>query len=152
MMALIFHDIGKIPSERTSALGSSYFPKHEVDSAKMVKSYLPKKFPNYFTPIDIENIHFLVRNHMNMYTFFKMDKIKHKELFSNIYFSHLTLLHKCCIEAKGLRGDKTYLDLENLKAIEKKYSDYIYSLKNKNINREDKPKSKLDKFIVTGED
>lgn len=147
MMAILLHDVGKISTMRMSAMGSPYFPQHEVESGKIVKNYIPNKFSNIFSSIDLENIYFLVRNHMNMYKFSKVDAPKREELMSHNSFPDLLMLHKCCVESKTRRGDNNWSEAKNLEEIEAAFKKRGKKKGKVTDVKTEEPSSKFDKFL-----
>lgn len=85
--AALFHDSGKLHTQGINNRGDICFHNHEDISAEIVREVLRDfKF--------VEDVAWLVQNHMRMHVFFEMKKTKQYHLASDPRFPLLLYLHR----------------------------------------------------------
>jgi len=113
VLATLLHDVGK-PATRTIEDNEIHFYSHEEVGAKIAEKVLYRlKFPTN----TIEEVKWLVGNHMRIHEFPKMRKSKQIRLVQEAYFSNLLeLLRADIMGSSALKG--TPLDLDILRYID----------------------------------
>jgi poly(A) polymerase len=94
--AALLHDTGKLHTARLNKHGRISFPGHEQVSERIASTLLvDKSFVN--------DVCFLVRNHMRMHVFMEMRESKRDALVEDSRFGELLCLHKA--DRLGSNGD-----------------------------------------------
>ena len=107
VLATLLHDVGK-PSTRTEEGNEIHFYSHEEIGAKMTEAILRRlKFPTNI----IDEVKWLVANHMRIHEFPKMRKSKQIRLVQEPYFSNLLKLIRADIIGSSAHGTPTNLDV-----------------------------------------
>jgi len=114
MISVLLHDIGKAPAE-TKKKNNTTFPDHSSISKIIAKKIL-KRF--YFSKEDIDEVLFLIENHMIFSTYKKFPKNKIKKIFSSPYFQNLLELYRADLESG-------YHSLEHYYEVARFYRDFI---------------------------
>jgi poly(A) polymerase len=109
-MAVLLHDIGK-KNTITFAADRIRFPKHESMGAQMAQTIMERL---RFSRSEIDNVEWLIKNHMTLLQYPQMRESTRKKLFKNPLFSLLIELVE--VDIKTSYGD--------LSAIEKIKNDY----------------------------
>ncbi|HOV32512.1 MAG TPA: HDIG domain-containing protein, partial [Candidatus Hydrogenedens sp.] len=109
-MAVLLHDIGK-KQTITFAVDRIRFPKHESIGAQMAQTIMERL---RFSRTEIDNVQWLIKNHMTLLQYPQMRESTRKKLFKNPLF--LLLLELVEVDIKTSYGD--------LSAIEKIRDDY----------------------------
>lgn len=101
ILATLLHDVGK-PATRTEEGKEIHFYSHEEVGAKMSEEILHRlKFPSY----TIDNVKWLVANHMRIHEFPNMRKSKQIRFVQEPYFSNLLeLLRADIMGSVAFRG------------------------------------------------
>ncbi len=95
MMAILLHDTGKAVTQVGNRRGSP-FPKHSIASTRIARRVL-KRF--YFTDEEIEEVLFLVENHMVLNWVDRLPEHQIRSLFSSIHFPSLLELYRADLES-----------------------------------------------------
>ncbi len=110
VLATLLHDIGK-PSVRTVEDNEIHFYNHEEVGAKMSEDILYRlKFPSHI----IDEVKWLIANHMRIHEFPNMRKSKQIRLVQEPYFNNLLELLKADIMGSSVaNGTPTSLEILN---------------------------------------
>jgi len=95
MMATLLHDTGKAKTQ-TIKRNHKAFPDHSIASKLITKDVL-KRF--YFRKEDIDEVLFLVENHMMLCSYKKLPENILKRLFSSPYFQNLLELYRADLKS-----------------------------------------------------
>jgi hypothetical protein len=95
MMAILLHDTGKAVTQVGNRRGNP-FPKHSIASKRIAQKVL-KRF--YFTDDEIDEVLFLVGNHMILNSIDRLPEYQIRSLFASNYFPALLDLYRADLES-----------------------------------------------------
>lgn len=104
-MAVLLHDIGK-KQTITFAVDRIRFPKHESIGAQMAQTIMERL---RFSRAEIDNVQWLIKNHMTLLQYPQMRESTRKKLFKNPLFS--LLLELVEVDIKTSYGDLSAIEI-----------------------------------------
>jgi tRNA nucleotidyltransferase/poly(A) polymerase len=104
MMAILLHDTGKAVTQVGNRRGAP-FPKHSIASKRIAQKAV-KRF--YFTDDEIDEILFLVENHMILNSIDRLPEHQLRSLFTSSHFSALLALYRADLESGYHSVDRYY--------------------------------------------
>lgn len=115
-MAVLLHDIGK--KQTITCIDRIRFPKHEAIGAQMAKQIMERL---RFSRSEIEDVAWLIKNHMTLLQYPQMRESTRKRLFKNSLFPLLLELVKIDIQT-------SFGDLSSINTIEKDYQTFLRNI------------------------
>lgn len=112
-MACLLHDIGK--KQTITYSDRIRFPKHEAVGAQMAKQIMERL---KFTRSEIEDVVWLIKNHMTLLQYPQMRESTRKRLFRNSLFPLL-------LELVSIDIQTSFGDLSSIEIIKKDYEEFI---------------------------